>query len=310
MARIIKEILTTLAHKDSRVDLAVQQATGLPRSVIRGMFDHSCISLDGELCHDGGFKLSVGMKLAVHYDPKMRYREKPKASRSRLFDLVFEDEHLIVVNKQAGCLTVPTHARETNTLVHAVKSHVNRGQARGRPVAIVHRLDRDTSGLLVFAKTESIGHQIKNQFADRKPERVYIAIVAGQLTQPSGTIRSYLATDKDLNQRSVLNAIEGKLAITHYTVLQTFKDATVVRVTLETGRRNQIRVHFAELGHPILGDIRYDAGNARHRYWPHHRLALHAEVLGFKHPVSSKSLHFTAPQPHEFEKFFSLALRP
>lgn len=305
MAKITRTIVLSPDHAETRVDLVVQEDTKLPRSVIRGLFDHDCVSVNGALCQDAGEKVSGGARIVLNYDPKMRYKEKPKAHKSRIFDLVFEDAHLIVVNKMAGYLTVPTVARETNTLVEAVKTHVNRGQKRGRPVAIVHRLDRDTSGLLVFAKTEKVGGKLKDQFAARKPERVYVAIVAGRVKDASGTMRSYLATDKDLNQRSVANEADGKLAVTHYTVVKTFKDATMVRVTLETGRRNQIRVHFAEAGHPILGDQRYETEAAAHRRWPHRRLALHAEVLGFKHPVTGQALRFEALAPAEFEKFSS-----
>ena len=303
LARVVKEVLIPQTSPGIRADLLVQQETKLPRSVIRGMFDQDCVEIDGGLCDDPTVWIHGGAKVFLRYDSETRYKEKPKSHKSRIFDLIFEDEHLIIVNKQAGYLTVPTNAREKNTLVDAVRSHVNRGQSRGQPVAIVHRLDRDTSGLLVFAKNERIGAKIKDQFAERKPERVYVAIVSGNLAQASGTIQSYLATDKDLNQRSVKAGEDGKLAITHYTVVQSFKDATLVRVTLETGRRNQIRVHFAEQGNPILGDQRYEVADARHRFWPHRRLALHAEVLGFKHPVTGESLRFRVPAPKEFDRF-------
>jgi 23S rRNA pseudouridine1911/1915/1917 synthase len=310
LARIVKEIQIPQENLPIRADLLVQKETGLPRSVIRGMFDHDCVSVDGMLCDDIGYLVGGGALVTLRYDPETRYKEKPRAHKSRIFDVIFEDEHLIVVNKAAGFLTVPTNARETNTLVDAVRSYVNHRQARGPAVAIIHRLDRDTSGLLVFAKTEKVGFQIKEQFADRKPERVYVAIVSGVLTKASGTMESYLATDKDLNQRSVENSEDGKLAITHYTVVQKFKDATLVRVTLETGRRNQIRVHFSEQGNPILGDQRYEVEEARHRLWPHRRLALHAEVLGFKHPVTEKRLRFMVPPPAEFERFCSANSKP
>ena len=309
LGRVTKEIVMPPSSLEIRVDLLVQRETGLPKSVIRGMFDHECVFLDGSLCDDPGERIAGGSHVVLKYDSETRYKEKANARKSRIFDLVFEDKYLLIVNKQAGYLTVPTNAREKNTVVDAVKSHANRGQSRGQPVAIVHRLDRDTSGLLVFAKSDQIGAKIKAQFAERKPERVYVAIVAGQLQSDSGTMRSYLATDKDLNQRSVPSGEDAKLAITHYKIVQSFKDATLVRVTLETGRRNQIRVHFSEQGNPILGDTRYEEANARHRYWPHRRLALHAEVLGFTHPVTGEKLRFVAPVPREIERFCAICSR-
>lgn len=304
MAKITKSLLVTPAD-EGRIDIVVQRLTNAPRAVIRGMFDNDCVVLDGVVCSDAGERVAIDMKVSVNYDPNIRYKEKPRTYQSRIFDLVYEDEHLIVINKEAGFLTVPTDAREKNTVVAAVHSYVNRGRGkgRGRLVGIVHRLDRDTSGLLVFGKNEVVTAKLKNQFAARKPEREYFAVVAGQLRQNKGTIQSYLATDNALNQHSTTREDEGKLAITHYTVVTTFRDATLIRVTLETGRRNQIRVHFAEQGHPILGDQRYETENARHALWPHRRLALHAASLGFKHPVTGEIMRFKAETPSEFTRF-------
>jgi 23S rRNA pseudouridine1911/1915/1917 synthase len=144
--------------------------------------------------------------------------------------------------------------------------------------------------------------RLKEEFKERKPEREYDAIVKGRVDSERGTFRSFLATDEDLNQYSTGDG-SGKLAITHYEVADRFPDATHVRVTLETGRRNQIRVHFAEAGHPVLGDPRYAPQHARHRDWPHQRLALHAARLGFYHPTLRKVLRFSAELPPEMSAF-------
>src|SRR5262249_52015609 len=153
------------------------------------------------------------------------------------------------------------------------------GKARG--AYSVHRLDRGVSGLLVFGKTPEIVRQLKDQFAASKPEREYVAIVAGQMRQQHGTFESLLATDKDLTRFSTDDETIGQLAITTFRVVKMLGAATLVQVRLETGRRNQIRVHFAEAGHPVLGDPRYEPERAAHRRWPHKRLALHARLLGF-----------------------------
>ena len=170
MAKVVKSSVVN-ATELGRVDLIVQRLSGAPRAVVRGMFDNDCVTLDHEICRDAGQKVEVGMRVGISFDPKMRYKEKPKAYQSRIFNLVYEDDHLIVVNKEAGFLTVPTDSREKNTLVSALHSYINRGRGkgRGRMVGIVHRLDRDTSGLLVFGKSEVTTAKLKNQFAARKP---------------------------------------------------------------------------------------------------------------------------------------------
>jgi 23S rRNA pseudouridine1911/1915/1917 synthase len=177
--------------------------------------------------------------------------------------------------------------------------------SKGRGALTVHRLDRGVSGLLVLGKSQEIVRQLKDQFAASKPEREYIAIVAGQLDKPSGTFQTLLATDNDLNRFSTDDEDIGQLAITHYRVISQFQDTTLVQVRLETGRRNQIRVHFAEAGHPVLGDPRYRPELAAHPHWPHKRLALHARLLAFEHPVTGNPLRFEAALPAEMERFIT-----
>jgi 23S rRNA pseudouridine1911/1915/1917 synthase len=286
-----------------RIDLIVQKLTSRSRTQVRGLFDHGCVSLNGTLCADAGTRVEVTNLVTVDYDKSRNYKEKPKVNQSPIFDLVFEDDSLLVIDKKAGYLTVPNERRDLNTVVAALCRYVSLGKQRHRMVSIVHRLDRDTSGLLVFAKNDKLAQLIKAQFEKRKPLREYLAIVAGRLKNPKGTFRSYLATDKALNQYSTQDEAHGKLAITHYEVKRSFKDATLVSVTLETGRRNQIRVHFAEIGHPVLGDVRYKVRLAQHPRWKYNRLALHAALLGFKHPETGKELVFRSKAPVEFESF-------
>lgn len=300
---------TTLTEDISRADLVVQAMTGASRAVVRGMFDHGCVTVDGSPCAEAGTPVPAGARIDVAYEPERRYKEAPRAWSSRAFRVVFEDRHLIVVEKNAGILTVPTVRREKDTLVHAVANHFSRGQRHPQHAFIVHRLDCDTSGLLVFARTQAIAQALKQQFADRKPEREYAAIVAGDLEEDRGTFRSFLATDEDLDQYSTEDPGEGKLAVTHFEVLQRLRGATFVRVRLETGRRNQIRVHFAEIGHPVLGDLRYRPDLARHPGWRAPRLALHARTLGFTHPVTGAKLRFTSELPETLAGFVAKAVR-
>jgi 23S rRNA pseudouridine1911/1915/1917 synthase len=285
-----------------RIDRFVQDLVGLTRSQVVGLFDHGCVTRNGAIETQPGGRLEAGDRIDVRYDPNQRYHPKPKPRRNLGFEIVFEDKHLIVVNKPAELLTVPTRREETNTLRHLVAEYL-RHVSKARGAFPVHRLDRGVSGLLVIGKSPEITGQLKDQFAASKPEREYIAIVAGQMEQAQGTFESLLATDKDLNRFSTDDKAIGQLAITHYRVIAPLDRAMLVQVRLETGRRNQIRVHFAEAGHPVLGDPRYEPELAAPPRWPYRRLALHARLLGFEHPHSGQPLRFECPLPAEMEKF-------
>jgi 23S rRNA pseudouridine1911/1915/1917 synthase len=244
-----------------------------------------------------------GDVVEIQYDPAQRYHERPKAWQHRSFRLLHEDGALLVVDKGAGILTVPTGKGERNTLVHALERYVSRGTSRASRVFVVHRLDRDASGLLVFAKTPEAADRLKEQFAASKPDREYVALVAGRVPTSAGTFKTFLTTGKSLQRYSTSRRGDGELAITHYRVESLLQDASLVRVRLETGRRNQIRVHFAEAGHPVLGDTRYRPDLAQGKGWGLKRLALHAAVLGFSHPMTGEALRFDSPLPREFGQY-------
>ncbi len=292
-----------------RIDRVVQELTGRARADVRGLFDHGCVRLNNEIRTEAGIRVKPGDTVAVRHDPKMRYHEKPKQRENTAFRLVFEDEQLLVVDKSAALLTVPTDRGETNTLFDAIGRYLNRRGHRGRPV-VVHRLDRGTSGLLVFAKNPRIASELRDQFRVRKAEREYAVLVAGTLEREHGTFTSRLATTKSLQRYSLGPGQkggnqEGERAVTHFRVQQRLQGATWIAATLETGKRNQIRVHFAEAGHPVLGDERYRPDLAHLPAWTAKRLALHAALLGFEHPRSHKWLRFESPLPPEFERFLT-----
>lgn len=308
MAWLTKSV--TLTQPEPRLDLLVQRMADVSRAEVRGLFDWECVAVDGELATQPGLALRVGQHVALRYEQGRRYKEKPRERTQRDFAIAFEDRHLIVVAKRAGILSVPTDRGEDNTLVHAVARHFSKGQRITHKAFLVHRLDRDTSGLIVFGRTDAVAKALIEQFAGRKPERAYVAIVAGTVREPQGTIQSFLATDDDLDQFSTRKEGEGKLAITHYRVLQRLRGATVLEVRLETGRRNQIRVHFAEQGHPVLGDVRYKPELARHPGWTERRLALHARTLGFVHPVTGQTVRLVEEPPALFGQFIRAQALP
>ncbi len=287
-----------------RVDLVVRQLSESSRSQVRGLVDHGCVSINGAPCETVSAPVAAGDLVSIRYDPTQRYHEKKKRPDDRTFGIAFEDDHLIVVDKSAGLLTVPTDHNESNTLVERVSIHLSHSRRR-RKAWIVHRLDRDVSGLLVFAKHKPIADRLIQQFKQRKPQRVYAAIVAGVVSGDDGTFRSHLATGNNLDRFSARPSRDTEEAITHYRVLRRMSDTTLIEATLETGKRNQIRVHFADAGHPVLGDPRYKSRQAKHPRWIRKRMALHAKALGFEHPVTGKAMTFESPLPAALEKFLA-----
>ena len=213
--------------------------------------------------------------------------------------LLHEDDDVMVVLKAEGLLTVAT-ARETETTAQAYLNAYLKKKGKDR-IHVVHRLDRETSGVLVFAKRFEAREALKEQFAIHSTERVYIAIIEGILDPPVGTIASYLRERKDLRMESVPDGDhpDAKYAVTHYETMRSDARYSELEITLETGRKNQIRTHLAEGGHPIIGDRFY--GSAVN---PIGRLALHAKFLAFTHPRSGKRLAFTAPVPRSFRELF------
>ena len=290
------------ADNAGRVDLVIRQLTGSSRSQVRGMVDHGCVSINGAPCETIAASVAAGDFVSIRFDPTQRYREKKKRWDDRTFNIPFEDDHLIVVDKSAGSLTVPTDRNEKNTLVERVSVYLSHS-CRKRQAWVIHRLDREVSGLLVFGKHKPIADRLIEQFKQRKPQRVYTAIVAGVMSSDDGTFNSHLATGKNLDRFVARPSRMTEAAITHYRVLRRMSDTTLVEATLETGRRNQIRVHFADAGYPVLGDPRYKTKQAMHPRWIRKRIALHAKSLGFEHPVSGEAMTFESPLPSALEKF-------
>ncbi|MCC7339181.1 MAG: RluA family pseudouridine synthase [Pirellulaceae bacterium] len=280
----------------------VQTALKVHRSVAEKLLHDGAVSSRGRTLSQTHTKLDIGDEVEIDYAPQPTKLPKAKANLSARFEVVYDDEQIIVVNKPAGLLTVPTRKREPNTLQSQIRKWLERNQP-GAKATCVHRLDRGVSGLLVFAKSYEVADKLREQFAARKPERKYTAIVRGVVSSDRGTFRSYLATDESLNRYSVSDPAAGELAITHYRVKERWHDASLLQMQLETGRRNQIRVHLADAGHPIIGDPRYQAELAEHPCWPLKRIALHAETLGLTHPETGEALQFSAPWPQEFRDF-------
>ena len=227
--------------------------------------------------------------------------------------VVYEDDALIVVEKKNGLLTVPVKADSKETTVFSILKEYVRKQSHRNTVHVVHRLDRETSGLLVFAKSPELQEYMRTYWRQLVTKRTYVALVEGKLEKNEGKITSWLTE----NPRTALVSSSpvdngGQLAITNYKVLkesalQTDEadlktEYSLVELNLETGRTNQIRVHMASMGHPVVGDRKYGHGNESS---PIDRLCLHARVLEFIHPMTEKKVRFEAPMPKEFARIFT-----
>ncbi len=220
--------------------------------------------------------------------------ERPLDPRVRI---VFEDRDLVVIDKAAGLLSVPSPEVLHETAETFLNAHYG-GRAGDTRIHHVHRIDRDTSGLLVFARNSYIAERLREQFETHSIERTYVAIVYGKLRGSSGTFQSFLAEDRNLHVQTVTLPGEGKEAITHYRTIASGRRYSMLELTLETGRRNQIRVHLAEAGHPVVGDTKYGRGRDEELG----RLALHARDLGFVHPRTGETKQFTVNMPRAFRE--------
>jgi tRNA pseudouridine32 synthase/23S rRNA pseudouridine746 synthase/23S rRNA pseudouridine1911/1915/1917 synthase len=220
---------------------------------------------------------------------------KPK-HHPRGVALLYEDADVIVVDKPCGLLTMGTDRDKSRTVHSILNDYVRRGNPKSRNrVYIVHRLDRDTSGILLFAKSEQAKVFLQSDWDSTT--KIYLTVVSGHLDQPQGTISSYLAENAALNVYSTPDPAKGKLSHTAYTLVKERSGLSLLQIQLLTGRKHQIRVHFAEMGHPVIGDRKYGGGHSSYA-----NLALHAHSISFTHPVNGERLHFETPVPALFTR--------
>lgn len=267
---------------------------GSKRNTLRKMLTAGRVMVNEEIIHKAKYIVEAGSIVTVSDKDAAAEASpppQPKKQHSRI-KILFEDEHIIVVNKQAGLLSVSTDKMEPDTLHSRVVDYL-KSQNEKTWAFIVHRLDRETSGVMIFAKHKWHKEYLQEQFANREVHRIYHALVEGKLLQEKGTINEWLLEDKFLRVKAVKkNHPQAKQAITHYNVEDSDEFASLVQLTIKTGRRHQIRVGLANLGCPVVGDEAHGAtGN------PIGRIALHASSLEFLHPDSDDPVRFEAPIP-------------
>ena len=256
---------------------------------VNGLLHRGQVMLRGSITTQFDAPVAEGDAVAINFT-----RPYPQLRHQRL-QLLYEDDDVAVVNKGYGLLSVSRGAaRPEATAYNIVKEYLKVVDPRQK-VFIVHRLDRDTSGLMMFAKTPEAKEAMQHNWNNMVLSRTYLAVVEGKVDPAEGEVRSYLAENSRYKVYSTDNPEEGKLAVTRYRTLKGNKRYTMLEVNLDTGRKNQIRVHMSDIGHPISGDKRYGATTS-----PIHRMALHAKTLKFVHPTTKKLLDFSTPIPASF----------
>lgn len=302
------EILTgVIATGGLRLDRALADASGLSRERIKALLGEGRIALGDGTVHQASLKPAEGTPFRIAI-PVATPAEA--AAQNIPLAVVHEDAHLIVIDKPAGLVVHPAAGNLDGTLVNALLHHCQ-GQLSGiggvaRP-GIVHRIDKDTSGLLVVAKSDAAHEGLARQFADHSIERAYLAITGGQPVPATGTVRGAIArSSTNRKKMALVEDGRGKHAVTHYATLERLDGAALVECRLETGRTHQVRVHLASIGHPLLGDPVYGRTPSRLRSLLQRlgfeRQALHAAVLGFIHPISDTPLRFASPAPQDMRE--------
>lgn len=266
----------------------MKKMDGISRTRVKALLTNRVVLVNNNIQTQYNFALAPGMKVQISRAKNMH------EFKHRMMKILYEDAHIIVIEKKEGLLSVATDRQKERTAQHILNEYVKR-QNRGNRVFVVHRLDRETSGIMMYAKDERTQHTLRDNWQDIVYDRRYVAIVNGDMEQDQGTVRSWL-TDHTFYVSSSPTDDGGRLSITHYRTIKRANGYSIVELQLETGRKNQIRVHMQELGHPVIGDERYGC-----EINPLGRLALHAFKLCFYHPVTGEKMEFETPYPSNFK---------
>ena len=298
----MKEIIVDETEKNTRIDSYItSKVTELSRTTIQRLLDEGAILVNGKKCK-ASYKVEVGDKIQI---------EKPQVKEIKLeaqdipVPVIYEDNDIIVVNKPKGMVVHPANGNPDGTLVNAIlamcKDSLSGIGGEIRP-GIVHRLDKDTSGLLIIAKNDNAHIKMSKEIQDRKVIKKYIALVKGNVPEDEATIDLPIGRSKVDRKKMAVDA-NGKNAVTHFKVLKRYKNYTLLELKIDTGRTHQIRVHMSYIGHPVVGDMVYS--NGKNEFGIEGQM-LHARYLEFDHPITNKRLKLEAPIPEYFEKILKI----
>ena len=287
---MIKNVPLEVTVPATLMPFLLNSLPGKSRDNVKSLLRHRQVNVNGEPVTRFNHELRPGDLVTIS---DTRHTGGLMARNMRL---VYEDEHLIVIDKNAGLLSMASDNEKYLTAYNILSTFV-KSQNPSNRIFIVHRLDRETSGLMMFARSDKVQSLLQRDWKHNVTSRAYVALVEGEVTEPEGVIKSYIYESKALVMHSTRNPEKGELAITKFRKLKSGKDYSLLEVTLETGKKNQIRLHMQEMGHSIAGDRKYGAASS-----PIGRLGLHASVLAFIHPVTGKEMRFESKIPAKFRR--------
>ncbi len=282
----------TVTEPEELMKFLIARLPDQGRNNIKSLLTHRQVQVEGQVVTQYNHPLQTGQEVLINWS---LVRDD---SGEKGLKILYEDAELIVLDKPAGLLSMASDKEKVYTAYHQLTDYVRRSNPENR-IFIVHRLDRDTSGVMLFAKNEEVKRHLQDNWKDVVLDRAYVAVVEGKVEKQEGTIRSWLKETKTKLMYSSAVAGEGQEAVTHFRVLEAAPRYSLLELRLETGRKNQIRVHMKDMGHSIIGDKKYGS-----KVNPIGRLALHAHILAFYHPVTGEPMRFETEVPKTFSKLF------
>ena len=290
--KIKKDTILRVKEQMELLDFLTFHLQGKSKNNLKSLLTHGQVTMDSQIISQYNQLLEIGQEIKINWN---KDRDIKKMNGIKI---LFEDDHIIVANKDAGVLSVSTGGRDENTAYNKLKDYVKSNNPKNK-IFIVHRLDKNTSGIMMFAKTAEAQQLLQSDWKKYIISRKYSVLVEGKLADDKGSITSWLKENSVFVVYSSKIDNGGKKAITNYEVIKKTPNYTLLEASLETGRKNQIRVHMQDIKHPIVGDKKYGAsGN------PIKRLGLHARVLEFIHPITEKEYKFETSIPGAFDKVF------
>ncbi|MFD1678160.1 RluA family pseudouridine synthase [Alicyclobacillus fodiniaquatilis] len=268
----------------------LEKYPGKGRNKVKSLLTRGQVMVGNRVVTRHDHLLAAGDKVTILQTGSVQGREAMAGVK-----IIYEDESLLVINKPPRLLSIATDEEKERTAYRILNEYVQERNPRAR-LFIVHRLDRDTSGLMMFAKSEAVKNQLQDHWKDVILERSYVALVEGAVEEKQSTIKTWLK-ESSTKTMYVSQPGDGVVAITHYQVIERTSEYSLLAVQLETGRKNQIRVHMQSIGHSVVGDKRYGS-----RKNPIARLGLHAQILAFKHPITGETLRFETKIPNQFQR--------
>ena len=282
-------MLYTIKKQTELLPFLLEVMSNRSRNSVKSILTRGQVTVDDSIETKHNYPLYPGQVVSI-----LKNKAAVKESALIGLSILYEDKDIIVVNKEAGLLSIATQKEKKQTAHHQLMEYVRKEDPHNR-IFVVHRLDKDTSGVMMFAKTEQVKRKLQDTWKDSVKERSYVALVEGKVVKEKGYVSSWLKESRTnlMYSSSVKN--DGQHAITHYKVIQSNENFSLLEVQLETGRKNQIRFHMQDIGHPVVGDKKYGSKQNVIR-----RLGLHAKVLSFKHPATGEVLVFKTDVPKSF----------